>query len=662
VHACTAGVALFVQDCVRDLILRHGAAALYGLDPTAARLPESARAVLHARLTALAPESLWLLAAASVLGPSVELPLLAAITERRPASLLPPLQAAERAGFLYGDSPQRFRFADALLQALLYDELPGSERVQLHRRAAEALEQSPTLPPRSAEIALHYYRALPAGTHVRAAAAAREAARAAESVLDYARAAHYYEWVLEAEPLSRSHEPRAFAELLLSAGKAQRLAGRTRQSRDTLTQLFELARAQRFTDLLLRGARVLRPSVAVSVMPDPLVRSALEDVLRLASAEDTESGRACRALALSHLACVPPTSFDLPRCKLLSEEALHLARQLGQVPVLLEALRARLHALSGPDDSELLLLTAAEMLELDRPQPSIMTLEAHGARCAAYAYRGELAAADQALAAFGRAAHEQNLLEGIWYYDRQRAQRLLMQGDYAGAGAAIRELYGRSQQLGIGYGRDFLAPLERRLRHDLHRADAALNESRLAQGLTDVIPYLRAQRARFAAERGELAAAKSGVDWLAAQGFENLPREVSYLNTLANLAIAVTRLGDCERAEQLYTLLSPYALLNTPDGYLCDEGAVSRYLALLAATLGWHERVEAHFRSALVVNRDMGRRPELARTYYDYAVWVSNQDQHGASAQAQDLAREASMLAESLGMSWLSQLARELMT
>jgi hypothetical protein len=131
---------------------------------------------------------------------------------------------------------------------------------------------------------------------------------------------------------------------------------------------------------------------------------------------------------------------------------------------------------------------------------------------------------------------------------------------------------------------------------------------------------------------------------------------------LVNIALAVTKLGDLDRAEQLYTLLSPYAHHNTPDGYLFDDGSVSHYLALLAATLGWHERVQAHFRTAIVMNRDMGRRPQLARTYYDFAVWTAEQDRSGASAEAQGLAHEASILAEAIGMQWLAQLARGLMT
>jgi hypothetical protein len=371
-------------------------------------------------------------------------------------------------------------------------------------------------------------------------------------------------------------------------------------------------------------------------------------------------------MALSQLACIPPYSGDLAKSKALSEQALNLARSLGSTPELLEALRARLYSLSGPDDTEALLEAADEILKLERKKPTQMTLEAYSARCGALMYRGEQAAADQALLQFSRLAEELQLPEATWYYGRQRAQGYILRGDFDSGIAAIAELYARSQRLGLGYGREFLAALQRRVRHDIRRApDPALpleEQSLLAQGALDFIPNTRAQNARYAAERGELAAAQSAVDWLASLGFESIPKEISYLSTLANIAIAVAKLGDLERAEQVYTLLSPYAHHNTPDGYLFDDGAVSHYLALLAATLGWHERVEAHFRSAIVMNRNTGRRPQLARTYYDFAVWTAEQDRQNASAQAQELAHEASILAEAIGMQWLAQLARGLMT
>lgn len=698
VHAATNGNPLFVQETVRELLRQYGQRRLPHLDPALVKLPASTKDVLSIGLRALDAETRSVLQCASVLGSSFELPILQTLSELPTLQLLAHLEAAQRTGVLVAETQQRYRFSHALLHELVYDELGGAERATWHLKAGETLETWTRAEPRSAEIALHYYRALPAsnttqrdnpgeqaGTpiHERAAAAALAAARAAEQVLEYAEAARFYEWALEAQALEPQLTPRARAELLFVTGRAQRFAGSAERCRNTLERMFELARQHGWSDLLLRGARVLRPTFAISVLPDPLVRAALDDVIQLLdAAQQVAQGKAPaaagdnaapspqlarqRVLALSQLSCIPPYSSDLSQSKQLSEQALTLARSLAQTSVLLESLRARLYSLSGPDDTEALLRVADEMLELERDRPTYMTLEAHSARAGALIYRGEQAAADQALAAFGRLAEELQLPEAAWYYGRQRAQGCILRGDFDSGMAAIAELSTRGRRLGLGYGQEFLAALQRRARHDFQAvADPTLQleeHSLHALGLLDFIPNMRAQKARFAAESGELAYAQSAVDWLASQGFEKIPKEISYLNSLVNIAIAVTKLGDLERAEQLYTLLSPYAQFNTPDGYLYDEGSVSHYLALLAATLGWHERVEAHFRSALVLNRDMGRRPQLARTYYDFAVWTAEQDHSGASAQAQSLAREASLHAEAIGMQWLAQLARGMMT
>ena len=677
VHAATSGTPLFVQETVRELLRQHGQTRLVHLDPALVKLPASTKDVLRIGFNALDDAARGVLQCASVLGSTFELPVLQALCDVPAMELLVCLEAAQKGGVLVAETPHRYRFSHALLHEVVYDELPVAQRAAWHLIAAETLETLTKAEPRYAEIALHYYRALPTATdielHGRAAAAALAAARAAEQVLEHAEAARFYEWALEAQALDPQLTPRARADLLFVTGRAQRYAGSAERCRFTLERMFELARQHGFRDLLLRGARVLRPTFALSVLPDPLVRAALDDVIKLldAAALDPEQARdgklaRQRVLALSQLSCIPPYSSDLSQSKQLSDEALTLARSLGQTSGLLEALRARLYSLSGPDDTEALLRVADEMLELERDRPSHMTLEAHSARCGALMFRGEQAAADQALAAFGRVADELQLPEAAWYYGRQRAQGCILRGDFDSGIAAMAELNARSRRIGLGYGQEFLAALQRRVRHDYQMApDLTLQleeHSMLALGLLDFIPNMRAQKARFAAESGELATAQSAVDWLASQGFDKIPKEISYLNTLVNLAIAVTKLGDLERAEQLYTLLTPYAQFNTPDGYLFDEGSVSHYLALLAATLGWHERVEAHFRSAIVLNRDMGRRPQLARTYYDFAVWTAEQEHHDASAQAQSLAREASVHAEAIGMQWLAQLARALMT
>ena len=49
-------------------------------------------------------------------------------------------------------------------------------------------------------------------------------------------------------------------------------------------------------------------------------------------------------------------------------------------------------------------------------------------------------------------------------------------------------------------------------------------------------------------------------------------------------------------------------------------GAASRYLGMLAATLGEFDKAEAHFEHALEMNERMGARPWLAHTKAEYAL------------------------------------------
>src|SRR5262249_26438759 len=160
-----------------------------------------------------------------------------------------------------------------------------------------------------------------------------------------------------------------------------------------------------FADLLVRGALSLRPTAAMSSIPDPLVRDALEEVLRLGE----RVPEALRISALSQLACVPPYADDMRQSKELSGRALELARALGEPKPLRSALRAQLYSLSGPDDIEALLAITNEMLELERDGGIALRTEAFSARLGALAYRGETAAAERVLDAVAAAAEERDV-------------------------------------------------------------------------------------------------------------------------------------------------------------------------------------------------------------------------------------------------------------
>jgi predicted ATPase len=175
-HRVTAGNPLFLSQAVRELIARHGQQALCSLAPELIRPVTSARDVLGSAFDGLDARTRRVLEIASVLGEEFEVSTLKGLCQLEASTLLATLEAAGQEGFVLSDLPNRFRFRHALLRSALYDALAAADRMSIHRRAAEALEQSAT-PWRYGEIAHHYYRSLALGEYARVATSAEQAAR-----------------------------------------------------------------------------------------------------------------------------------------------------------------------------------------------------------------------------------------------------------------------------------------------------------------------------------------------------------------------------------------------------------------------------------------------------------------------------------------------------
>jgi DNA-binding winged helix-turn-helix (wHTH) protein len=671
VLTATAGNPLFVQETVRSLVTHSGAAALQKLTSSAIQPSKLARDVLRVPLQALEPQARALLSTASVLGEVFELTLLTQVAELDIDSLLDRLDAALARGFVLAEAPNRYRFQHALVRTILYDDVKPTERVATHRRAAQVLSQFPDRDQHASEIAIHYYRSLAAGDPGAVTAAAIRAAQAAERAHAYQDATMFYSWALEAQALDLTVTSRERAELLLRCGKVQRWAGREEDTRHTLKLAIGLATKEGFGDLLVRAARVLRPVHALGTLPDELVRQALEHALRTAPAGPHPQ----RIGALSQLACVPPVACDLEQSKQTSALALSLAREgLTQQSAdtserctregrlsMFEALRARLYSLSGPDDIDALLAVCDEIVALDRPLSDV-SWEAQMARFGALIHRGDLKAAGVVLEGMGHLGDELKMPETRWFYERQRVQAQLLRGHFADALEACETLAASSARMGLSYGNLLVGGI--RVAVNLFRNGAeALKINIDLSGATwpaELPLLLWSYGVLFAAEAGDLEAARRNWQPLARRGFDDVPKETTYLLTLCNSAAVAALLDDKPRAEKLYQLLTPYPHHNTPDLMLFHHGSVSHYLALLAATTGRDNRVEDHFQAALAMNERIEHLPQLARTCYEYSDWLRTRPEASAQERGRALGKRSCELAQRLGMAWLYERARVL--
>jgi len=100
---------------------------------------------------------------AAVAGQDFELDVIAAITAGGEEQVIDALEAARVAGLLdeLGGAPVRYRFAHALVQQTLLDEIPTARRLRFHRAIAEAIERlrADRIDRYRAALARHWYEA-----------------------------------------------------------------------------------------------------------------------------------------------------------------------------------------------------------------------------------------------------------------------------------------------------------------------------------------------------------------------------------------------------------------------------------------------------------------------------------------------------------------------
>jgi predicted ATPase/DNA-binding winged helix-turn-helix (wHTH) protein len=268
VHEMTDGNPFFLGEVVRLLVcearLERGEAALQGL-----ALPQGLREAIGRRLDALSKECNGLLTVAAVIGREFSLTLLERVIGFDRAAILDLVDEAATARIV-ARAPQTlasYAFSHALVREALYEEISTPTRVQLHRRVADAIEQSSGADPgaRLAEIAHHLFQAAPGGDVARAVSYCVRAAQRAARLLAYEESAPHNERALEAAELEALDDERR-VELLLELGEMQSCSGERDRSRATFDRAAAIARAAGMPRSLARAAHVPGPT-SVTCMP-----------------------------------------------------------------------------------------------------------------------------------------------------------------------------------------------------------------------------------------------------------------------------------------------------------------------------------------------------------------------------------------------------------
>jgi DNA-binding winged helix-turn-helix (wHTH) protein/tetratricopeptide (TPR) repeat protein len=653
VYARTAGNPLFLREAVS--LVRAHQSATGDVRPEDVKLPEVAKGFLRDRLATLDERTREILDAACVIGEQFDTMILTRVTELAPEQLLAGLDAAVGARFLerHRDTG-RYVFVHGLIREILYDALSNVRRLALHGKIALALESFAAVEPRLNELAYHFHHALPAH-HEQALHYCRLAGNASFQVFAYREAAQFYAWALAAQRCAPVAEARTTCELLLASAVALRRPGRVDESLAHCRRTLELARREGFADLLVEAAQLMRPTVSMAPLPDPLVLDALEHALQLLPAD----AKAARAQAYGQLACIPPYSNDVDKSQELSLRAVTLARQTERTDLLLEALSSRFHGLSGPDSIDELLDVTDEVLRLDAVSRSWWSADAFFARYHALLQRGDMVAAQRALEAFGQTARDLRVDEARWQYERLRAQQRFQAGELREAEARFHELARQSRELRLGYGPFFYgSQLNALSRERTGRSLARMfDQTDMAWKLVENVPSYQAERILYLIEGDSMSEARVAFSAITKDDFRYVTRNGSYLFTLAKLALAATRLGKREAAGALYERLGAYPDYNPSNGLTFCLGSVSYFLGVLARFLDRPADAEAHFEEAIVMNERMGYEPQLLRAELGLASMLARAPSKARRDRARELASEVNARAEELGMGALASEA-----
>jgi AAA ATPase domain len=652
-HALTEGNPLFVDEVMR-LLLAEG--ALSALPSGRLPVPDGVRETIRRRLEPLPQEAVDVLTAASVIGPEFAVETLARVVPEE--RLLQHLDAAREAGLVEERAGEigRYRFSHALIRETLYDDLPAHERVALHVAVGETLVElygDRTDIPHS-ELAHHFLQAAPTVDPVRAAVYAVRAGEYALESMAYEQAIELFGDALRVLDLAGDDAGRR-APILLAMGQAEMRAGRLDAGRRTLRAAADAARSAGDAELLAHAALASAPWGLATALTDeegliPLLEEALDRL--------PEADGALRARLLARLAAALYWSAAPDRREALAEEAIAMARRVGDPATLAFVLSDAHLATWDPDSPERALPWASEIYALAERVGNVeLAMAAHSWRISLLLERGEMAVADHEIETFREAATRLHQQRGQAQSLLHRCARGLIAGDFADAERILgeaAEYAGLLQQDQILAMR--LAALAFVMREEQGRLGELEGAVRQFGDAQPEMPVWRCALLCVYLQTGREAELRREYERFAAEGFGALGRDNLWLPALSFLAQACAHLGDPEGAAELRALLTPYSGRNvvTPD--VAYIGPVDRYLALMAAAEGDLDGAVAWFASARELAQAMGAKPTLARLALEEAEAVAGSD----PARAAALAAEALAGAEALGLEGIAERARPL--
>lgn len=577
---------------------------------------------------------------AATFGVEFDADLLAAAHGVPLLGVLESLETAEAAGLVQPLSarPAAFGFVHALFRSYRYRALPLRRRLELHARAAAALDARSDDERFLPERARHACLAVPVVDARVAVSLSLQAARRDEHVYAYDEAVAHYRRGLEAARALDPPEPATVLDLTIRVGAALHHQG-DRQGLPMLLEAAQRAREDGDTAALVRVATEIPQFGAVGfVDPMPEGRAITEDALAVLSDESTpERARLLVDLA-SHWLFV-----DVDEALRLAREAEAIARELDDPEVLGAVLLSARHLVSYPGRIDDRVRIGAELERLGRRLDRLaFSLAGMVTQAIASLERGDLGdwakRFDRVIELLGD--------RSLGFFQIQttvhQAFRAYLRGDLAEA----EEVAARTApwSIGIGAGRVYAESMTVANRRLQGRDDELLARFERAAARSDDAWY-RCSLAAVQARTGRLAEARTTLQRLREAAFP-VRQIYPWSVAVTDLAEAAEVAGVPEVAAHVLTVAAPFA------GRIAVSGpnpnrTFDQALAQAALAVGDLPAAEAHARRAVAASRQRSTPVFLVR---ELVFLAEARRRGGASAdEVRPVVQEALALAETIG-------------
>ncbi|MCE9621178.1 MAG: AAA family ATPase [Actinomycetia bacterium] len=623
-------------------------------------IPEGVREVIGRRLSNLDATTNEVLASAAVIGREFELRTLSAVaggTDR----VLDAVGAAETASLVeaVNGRPGVYRFAHALVRSALYDELPTSRRLRLHRDIGHALEQLSDGTTHLTELARHFTEAAALGEVDKAVMYSRRAGEAAISDVAYEEAAAHFERALEALELQEPIDEPLRCHLLMAAGdalhqiadprgltllRAAEASGRERNDMELLANVFNALG----TSIFVRGTAEVDPH-----------NVALADFL-LARADQLTPALHARVLATYALELFW-TDAQHRRVE-LCDQALAIARELGDRRVLAYVLHSSSYAadVTQIDRLDRAMEEATEIINVAAGIDDALVCNGLCVRAISSVCTGDTAAGERDLHDAALLAERLRIPQLIARTKILRASHALLLGQLDDCDVLLADWEAYNAREGVSNG---AAAAGIRYRLQYERGDLADLESLLTDIIAaqPLVPVWRMALCGVYLQTGRAELARPHVEAVTADDFAMVQRNGAFLVTCSAAARVAGMVGALEAAETAYNYAAPFDK-TFPFSGVGYEYPVGIGVGCAATALGWYDKAEQHFANSRALCERAGAITYLAATDLHWAEMLVKRNEVGDAARAREFAESALAIADRLGLKYIKARAEHVLS